>query len=236
MYIELQVIANSSDNVALIDCINMVKNWFLQNSIMLNMNKTQLLNISGTSSVFPSIIIDSITIIHCNNVKNLGFIFDDNLNFSDHIAKVCKSTNYQLYKIRSIRKFLPFRISKMLIESLVMSRIHYCYSLYYGLPATSTKSLDRIIRSSIRVLHRVKLYVHESVKYHLVNSKWLNMYHRSTFSYLKLIFKVLKNRLPSYLNDILQFKMYKKNLRNASTRLLQKRNYKLSKYGKVISV
>ena len=120
----------------------------------------------------------------------------------------------------------------MLIESLVMSRIHYCCYLYYGLPATSTKSLDRIIRSSIRVLHRVKLYDHESVNYHLVNSKWLNMYQRSTFSYLKLIVKVLKNRLPSYLNDILQFKVYKRNLRNASTRLLQKRNYKLSRYGK----
>ena len=61
----------------------------------------------------------------------------------------------------------------MLVESLVMSRINYCCSLYYGLPATSTKSLDRIIRSSIRVLHRVKLYDHESVNYHLVNYKWL---------------------------------------------------------------
>ena len=71
LYIELPVIANSSDNVTLIDCINMVKNWFLQNSYMLNMNKTQLLNISRTSSVFPSIIIDSITIVPCNNVKNL---------------------------------------------------------------------------------------------------------------------------------------------------------------------
>ena len=123
---------------------------------MLNMNKTQLLNISRTSSVFPSVIINSITIVPCNNFKNLDFIFDDNLHFSDQIANVCKSTNYQLYKIQSIRKFLPFRISKMLIESLVMSRIHYCCSLYYGLRATSTKSLDRIIRSSIRVLHRVK--------------------------------------------------------------------------------
>ena len=120
----------------------------------------------------------------------------------------------------------------MLIESLVMSRINYYCYLNYGLPATSTKSLDRIIRSSIRVLHRVKLYDHESVEYHLVNSKWFNMYKISTFSYLKLICKVLKNRLPSYLNDILQFKVYKRNLRNASTRLLQKRNYKLARYGK----
>ena len=48
----------------------------------------------------------------------------------------------------------------------------------------------------------------------------------------KLICKVLKNHLPSYLNDLLQFKVYKRNLRSASTRLLQKRNYKLSRYGK----
>ena len=67
---------------------------------MLNMNKTLLLNISRTSSVFPSVIIDSITIVPCNNVKNLVFIFDDNLNFSDQIVNVCTLTNYQLYKIR----------------------------------------------------------------------------------------------------------------------------------------
>ena len=42
------------------------------------------------------------------------------------------------------------------MESLVMSRINYYCSPYYGILATSTKSLDRIIRLSIRVLHRVK--------------------------------------------------------------------------------
>ena len=30
LYIELPIIANSSDNVPLIDYINMVKNWFLK--------------------------------------------------------------------------------------------------------------------------------------------------------------------------------------------------------------
>ena len=97
MYIELHVIANLSDNVALIDCINMVKKWFLQNSLMLNMNKTQPLNISRISSVFTSVIIDSITIVPCNNFKNLGFNFYDNLNFSDQIANICKLTNYIKY-------------------------------------------------------------------------------------------------------------------------------------------
>ena len=92
----------------------MVKNFFLQNN--LNMNKTQFLNISKTSLVFPSVIVYSIIIVPCNNFKNLDFIFDDNLNFSDQIANVCKSTIYQLYKILLIRKFIHFSISKMLIE------------------------------------------------------------------------------------------------------------------------
>ena len=52
---------------------------------MLNMNKTQLLNISRTSSVFPYVIIDYIIIVPYTNVKNLGFIFNDNLTFSDQI-------------------------------------------------------------------------------------------------------------------------------------------------------
>ena len=111
LYIKLPVIANSFDNVALINCINMVTK-FLQNTLMLNMNTNHLLNISRTSSLFPSVIIESITIVPCNNVKNLGFIFDDNLHFSDQIANVCKSTNHQLYKIRLIRKFYFLRCIK----------------------------------------------------------------------------------------------------------------------------
>ena len=58
------------------------------------------------------------------------------------------------------------------------------------------------------------------------------MYQISTFSYLKIMCKVLKNRLPNYINDILQFKVYKRNLINAVTRLLQKKTYKLATYGK----
>ena len=56
-----------------------------------------------------------------------------------------------------------------------MSYIHYCFYLYDELIATSTKSLDIIIRSPIIVLHHVKLYDHKSVNYHLVNSKWVNI-------------------------------------------------------------
>ena len=53
---------------------------------MLNMNITQLVNIPRKVSVFPSVITDAITIVPCNNVKNLGFIFDDKISFSDQMC------------------------------------------------------------------------------------------------------------------------------------------------------
>ena len=65
---------------------------------MLNMNKTQLPNISRTSSVFHYFIIDAITIVAIM-LKTLVLFVNDNLNVSNQIANVCKSTNYQLYKI-----------------------------------------------------------------------------------------------------------------------------------------
>ena len=49
--------------------------------------------------------------------------------------------------------------------------------------------------------------------------------------YLKLIVKLMKNHLRSYLSDLLKCIVYKRDLLNYST-LLLKRKYKLSRYGK----
>ena len=66
----------------------------------------------------------SVTIFHCNNIENIGFIVNDQIN------NVYKSTNYQLYKIRSKKELLTLRISKKLIESLVVTCIHYLHISY----------------------------------------------------------------------------------------------------------
>ena len=83
----------------------------------------------------------------------------------------------------------------MLIESLgIIIYVTYTlllFSILWPYYVTPAKSLDIIIRSSIRVLHRVQLHDHESVNYHLVNYKWLTISQRSTFSYLKLILTLI---------------------------------------------
>ena len=104
---------------------------------MLNMSKTSIINSSRINSIFPSVIVDGQIISPINSVQNLGFIFDSKLIFIDQISSVCRSSFFNLHKIKTITNFLPDNICNLLIESTVISRIEYCNSLYHGLPLYS---------------------------------------------------------------------------------------------------
>ena len=78
IYIELPLHAIDSDNYSLLNCINTLNNWFLQNNLMLNTSKTSL-NCSRVNSIFPPVIVDEQIISPTNSVKNLVFMFNNSL-------------------------------------------------------------------------------------------------------------------------------------------------------------
>ena len=131
IYTELPLHALPSDNYSLLNCLNTLNTWFLQNNLMLNMSKTSLINFSRVTYIFPPVNVDGQIISPTNSVKNLGFVFDSKLNFIDQISSVCRSSFFNLHKIKTIRNYVPDNICKLLIESTVLSRIEYCNSLYH---------------------------------------------------------------------------------------------------------
>ena len=68
-------------------------------------------------------------------VRNLGSWFDSQLSMSTHISKLCSSAFFHLHNISRIRKFLSPAETKSLVHAFVTSRVDYCNSLLYGLPA-----------------------------------------------------------------------------------------------------
>ena len=69
-------------------------------------------------------------------------------------AKV-KSANYQLHNIRIINKTITINICKLLIQSLVISILDYCNIVLINLPDDQLMLLNKIIRSSMLVLHKL---------------------------------------------------------------------------------
>ena len=77
--------------------------------------------------------------------KYLGIVFDNKLQWTSHINKICKSTTYYLYMIRCHRSSLTKSVSKMLIESSVLSRMKYAITVWGpALQKGQTQQLQRM--------------------------------------------------------------------------------------------
>ncbi len=115
-------------------CIEEIRSWMHLNKLKLNGDKTEFPYFSPghrhcRSDLMEAIKIGSDIISAGTEAKNLGVIFDSDFTMNDHITAVCKSANYQLYKISRIKKYLILDALKTAIHSLVASKIDYCNSL-----------------------------------------------------------------------------------------------------------
>src|SRR5881296_1323822 len=96
---------------------------------------------------------------------------------------------------------------------------HSCNSLFYGLPDTSIKRLQRVQNSLARVIFP-SLKRSDHITPALVKLHWLPIHKRIKFKIATITFKVLKNRQPSYLLDLLQPHNPQRSLRSSDKLLL----------------
>ena len=91
---------------------------------------------------------------HC--ARNLGFIFDEHLTFSDQISALSKSCYYHNHEFHCIRPYLDFKTASTIATSIVHSKLDYCNSLYYNLPQSEIKRLQNIESSLARSVTRTQ--------------------------------------------------------------------------------
>ena len=208
---------STPDNSQLIACASSITYWLLSNNLLLNTSKTALLNIPTNSPSFPSFYLDKILISPSNSVLKLGVIFDSDLSFSSHISKISKTANYNLFRIKCIRKHIIRPLCAVLINSLVISRIDYCSSLLYILPASSIAPLNRIIRSSIRSIFNIKLSDHSYTDSFQIIPNWFPYRKRSLIRLLSITHKSIYFSIPSYMFDLLLIRSTTHNTRSTSS-------------------
>ena len=136
------------------DCIPDLRAWIILDKLMINDGKTEVLLV-GTRQQLRKVEIDAFTfgssrMLPTTLVRNLGAWFDSELTMNTDVNKVCSAAYFHLFNIKRIRKYLS--VSKETTEKLVhtffSSRIEYCTSLLYGLPA---KQLDKIQRITLLI-------------------------------------------------------------------------------------
>ena len=106
-----------------------------------------------------SLLVAGTVVSSVSEARNLGVWFDSKFQFQTHINKTYQSAFYYFYNIR-IGKFLSFEAAKTLVQALVISRLDYCNSVLYGIPAIHTNKLQRVQNAAARLLTNKPRYSH----------------------------------------------------------------------------
>ena len=208
--------------IKLQSCVEDVSRWMYDNMLKLNHEKTELIVFAPKtqSNVIRnlSIQVDSNEIHSAESVKNLGIYLDKHLTMKKQIDSVVKSCNYHIRSIGNIRKFISDDVCKILVHSLVTSRLDYGNALLSGLPQALIGRLQRVQNCAARLVTRTRL--HEHITPILQNLHWLPIYYRSQFKILLYTYKTFNDSAPVYIRDQLQKYQPSRSLRSQSKSLL----------------
>ena len=135
-------------------CVADIRIWMNDNFLKLNDDKTELLIITtreelskisdisikvGDQSISPS----------DDPPRNLGVLFDSTCCLDAHVAKLCRSINFNLYSVGKIRKYLDGPTAEKMINATVTSRLDYCNSLLQNNPTSTDCSAARIMQPGL---------------------------------------------------------------------------------------
>ena len=203
-----QETSQSEAITAIESCVQDIRKWMVHDKLLLNDDKTEFLLI-GTKQQLAKVNIDHITIGDAeiapqSPVRNLGVWFDSSLSMKEHITKTCSSAFYWLYNIRKIRKYLSRKCTEILVHAFISSRIDYCNSLLYGLPACQLNKVQRIQNAAARIIFQEGKYCHITPLLHSLH--WLPVSYRIDYKILLIAFKAIHRLAPEYICELISVK------------------------------
>ena len=148
-----------------------------------------------------------------SSARNLGFIFDSDMSFTDQINSfhfisfiisstssytynkvivnsLSKSCHFHIRDIRRIRHLLPLSAATALANSLVSSKLDYCNSLYNGISQANLNKIQRIQNTLARVVTNTSKFEH--ITPILKKLHWLPIKQRIDYKLCLLTYKTLQ--------------------------------------------
>ena len=111
--------APSPTLLKLSSCLSALNSWFFQSQLKLNPTKSEMMFVGSsrllTKYNLPSVVtLDGTTLPISSKLKILSVTLDSNLNFAHFISQIIQSSNFHIYTIKQVRKFLPLSTANAL--------------------------------------------------------------------------------------------------------------------------
>ena len=140
------------------------------------------------------------TNLHDNSKEKeilLGVVIQNNLKWSSQIELLCGKLKKRIAVLDRLRKILPKRNKKIIVEGLFNSVLCYCLPLFGGCSVADLDSLQVLQNSAARI---VLNFPSRSNRDQMFNELlWLTVRQLVTYNTLVLIYRIRRSNEPEYL-------------------------------------
>ena len=138
------------------NCSVSINDRMIQNRLKMNLEKTEFI-LFGSPKLLPYCTTNNINVCgdqvsKCDKIKLLGIWLDSNLNFRHHINMKCRTAILNIQKLKHIINVLTPEAARLIVHGVVTLHLDYANALYYGLPETSIKKLQRVQNMAAKVI------------------------------------------------------------------------------------
>ena len=140
-------INGSSDYQILQHCLDQLARWGSLNNLKLNPTKCQMITFSRSRSLISHHVyhLDDVVLPRATEVKDLGVLLDEQLNFRQHYDRTIAKARITLGLVKRFSKeFSDQRVSKTLYCSLVQPILEYAVPVWTPYHATHLARLESV--------------------------------------------------------------------------------------------
>ena len=130
-----------------------------------------------------------------------GVELDDKFTLKSHIRSIAKSCFFKLRSMYKIRKCITEDAAKIMVNSMITSKLDYCNAILCGLPNCDLNRLHSVQKLAARLITGIRKYDHITLL--LKQLHRLPVKRRIEYKIVLLVFKCLRGTAPEYLSELL---------------------------------
>ena len=98
--------------------------------------------------------INDLDIANTELIKLLGVHIDDNLNFTEHISKLCTKASQKVGVLSCLQNLIPCKVKPLLYKSVILPYLTYCHLTWHFCKSSHKRKLEGIQERALRVIYK----------------------------------------------------------------------------------
>ena len=189
-------------------CVEDINSWMIRHKLKLNPDKTEFFTVSFSNhkTVLHDVsfhIVDDI-IPQSSTLRNLGVVFDQQMNMDQYISKLCQTINWQIRNLYRIRRYIDQETCANIVRAMLLSRLDSCNVLFNNIAQRDLDRLQRLQNKCARLVFMPLGRTNISPIFKKLH--WLRIKDRISFKTLLYVYKSLNGLFPRYIDACLTVK------------------------------